>query len=964
MAINFPDFPEINDEFTANERTWKWDGSTWNSVETVVASGETGPQGPQGATGDTGPTGPQGTSINFLGVVAEIGDLPFENNTQNDAYQVSASGDLYVWSGTEWQNVGAIVGPKGDTGPQGETGLTGDTGPEGPQGETGPEGPIGPTGAQGTNINVQGSLATIEELDIETPDASINDAWFIQEDENLYIYTGFEWFNAGKIQGPAGPTGPQGVTGPTGSTGIQGPIGPQGVTGPTGPTGASGGITYTVLASGSTSYIINGQQDPNIPIIRGHRYVFNVNTTGQPFWITSINGAYDPVNVYTSGIVNNGAESGTIIFEVPFDAPSTLYYVSENSSEMLGQFTVSNLGPVGPQGEQGPAGPEGPQGASITLLGSVPEVANLPADGNSVNDAYVVTANGELYVWDGTQWNSVGQIVGPQGPQGIPGPTGETGPEGPQGPVGPTGADSTVPGPQGDVGPEGPAGPTGPTGASGGITFNVAVNGTFDAYVINGSENPELSVIKGHRYVFNLDSSVAGNNFSLMTIDGPYGAGFEYTTGVTDAGADSGVIIWEVPFDAPDTLYYVSQTDSNLAGDIGVSTLGPTGPQGEQGPEGPQGARGPQGDTGYPNYVGNFETLEELQTALPTANNGDVAFVGDGLYYFWDVSGSTWSFAADLEGPTGPKGDRLATNFVINSAFDVWQRGATGNMNTAPYYGPDRWQVYRPGDVVGGTWSQQLAGLDGFKYACRIQRDSGNADTTALRLATSFDTLDVGQIAGNTVTLSFYARSGNDFSATFDRISASIISGNGTNGNIENGFSNQIIEATSTFDLLTSEWQRFELTTQFDLSIFVTQLGIQFSATPSGTAGSDDWFEITGIQLEIASSASDYVRNNYVATKEVDACLKYYYKSPDSVRASIFSGDVTSGSAYYAQSSLPTTMRRVPDVTLTNVIALGFSTTVGSVSEKTVNGFVEARTATATQGGGLFASSYEANAEL
>jgi hypothetical protein len=34
-AIDFPSDPTVNEEFTANGRTWIWDGSVWNSKETV-----------------------------------------------------------------------------------------------------------------------------------------------------------------------------------------------------------------------------------------------------------------------------------------------------------------------------------------------------------------------------------------------------------------------------------------------------------------------------------------------------------------------------------------------------------------------------------------------------------------------------------------------------------------------------------------------------------------------------------------------------------------------------------------------------------------------------------------------------------------------------------------------------------------------------------------------------------------
>jgi hypothetical protein len=35
-AIDFPNSPTPNEEFTANGRTWIWDGSVWNAKETTV----------------------------------------------------------------------------------------------------------------------------------------------------------------------------------------------------------------------------------------------------------------------------------------------------------------------------------------------------------------------------------------------------------------------------------------------------------------------------------------------------------------------------------------------------------------------------------------------------------------------------------------------------------------------------------------------------------------------------------------------------------------------------------------------------------------------------------------------------------------------------------------------------------------------------------------------------------------
>ena len=164
-------------------------------------TGPTGPQGergPQGPRGAQGPAGKDGTGVNILGSKDSAEQLPQEGNKPGDAYLVQ--GDLHVWDGAKWNDVGNIKGPKGDKGEPGEQGPIGPKGdagaigPQGPQGATGPRGEQGPQGAQGS----------------------------------------------------AGPTGPQGPQGKQGATGPQGPKGDKGDKGDAGPKGESG--VYTQIS--------------------------------------------------------------------------------------------------------------------------------------------------------------------------------------------------------------------------------------------------------------------------------------------------------------------------------------------------------------------------------------------------------------------------------------------------------------------------------------------------------------------------------------------------------------------------------------------------------------------------------------------------------------------------------------------------------------------------------------------
>ena len=98
---------------------------------------------------------------------------------------------------------------------------------------------------------------------------------------------------------------------------------------------------FTVTASGSSSYVINGSNNPTLNLLRGFTYTFNVNAPGHPFWIQTIPGQRSPVNVYSSGITNGGASVGTISFTVPYNAPSILYYVCQFHSSMAGIIRIS-----------------------------------------------------------------------------------------------------------------------------------------------------------------------------------------------------------------------------------------------------------------------------------------------------------------------------------------------------------------------------------------------------------------------------------------------------------------------------------------------------------------------------------------------------------------------------------------------------------------------------------------------
>jgi hypothetical protein len=135
QPIDFPNAPEINDEFTSGNTTWKWDGVSWNTIRTPIV----GPTGPQGEIGPTGPTGPESTVAGPTGPTGATGEpstvagptgptgafaysseTPPVGAANGDAWFNPTDGSVYIWYDNYWIEVGAApVGPTGPTGPAG-----------------------------------------------------------------------------------------------------------------------------------------------------------------------------------------------------------------------------------------------------------------------------------------------------------------------------------------------------------------------------------------------------------------------------------------------------------------------------------------------------------------------------------------------------------------------------------------------------------------------------------------------------------------------------------------------------------------------------------------------------------------------------------------------------------------------------------------------------------------------------
>jgi len=261
-------------------------------------------------------------------------------------------------------------------------------------------------------------------------------------------------------------------------------------------------------------------------------------------------------------------------------------------------------------------------------------------------------------------------------------------------------------------------------------------------------------------------------------------------------------------------------------------------------------------------------------------------------------------------------------NAVINGAFDFWQRGLSINGSTNGTYTSDRWSTGRSGSPL--TITRQATGdttnLPNIQYCARVQRDSGNTSTGPGYIIQPVESSNSIPFAGKTVTLSFYARKGADYSTTNSWLNPSLWSGTGIDQNPWSGYTNTANIINSNV-ILTTTWQRYALTATVGST--ATELLVQFGFSPIGTAGTNDYFEITGVQLEIGSSATQFSRNSGNVQAELAACQRYYYRAASESPY----GAIGVGKAYNANNlninvPFPVKMRTTPSVSSGDISSL------------------------------------------
>jgi hypothetical protein len=228
---------------------------------------------------------------------------------------------------------------------------------------------------------------------------------------------------------------------------------------------------------------------------------------------------------------------------------------------------------------------------------------------------------------------------------------------------------------------------------------------------------------------------------------------------------------------------------------------------------------------------------------------------------------TTASTSAITSGLTGFR------NRIINGDMRIWQRDTSFSVGLTSFtYTADRFKAYSGNTST--TVSRSTSVPTGFQYSYKLQRPSGNTGTNTILATQIIETANCYDLAGQSVTLSFWVRSGANYSGTnlTVTVNTGTVADEGGNPFAFTGLATPISNTTYT---PTATWSKVTFTGTVASNVLEAAVAIQFVGT--GTAGADDSIYITGVQLEAGSTATDFERRP-IGT-ETMLCQRYYEKS-------------------------------------------------------------------------------------
>ena len=236
-------------------------------------------------------------------------------------------------------------------------------------------------------------------------------------------------------------------------------------------------------------------------------------------------------------------------------------------------------------------------------------------------------------------------------------------------------------------------------------------------------------------------------------------------------------------------------------------------------------------------------------------------------------------------------------NFLINGGMDWWQRGTTYTQATnsgSGYGSADRWKVASYGS---GSPALTLAQSTTVPSSVPVQYSAAMSWSSTVSTGDIFieQWVENGKylIAGQTVTLSFYAKATTGASFTFD---------------LDQDYGGTVVAIGTAFQKYSISWtvpSTFQSSPPTGTSSG-NNVEIRFFRSTSNNAVANT-ITFTGAQLEIGSVATPFSRAGGTLQGELAACQRYYQR-----QTAVNNFEYLSGNGLVIGTSSPTANVQVP----------------------------------------------------
>jgi len=261
----------------------------------------------------------------------------------------------------------------------------------------------------------------------------------------------------------------------------------------------------------------------------------------------------------------------------------------------------------------------------------------------------------------------------------------------------------------------------------------------------------------------------------------------------------------------------------------------------------------------------------------------------------------------------------VSPNYIINGDFGINQR-AFSSTTTTGTYGFDRWTYL---NSSGTTYSAQtftagaapVAGYEAQNYARIVSTGQSAVDSYSILIQ---KIEDVRTLAGQTATVSFWARAG----AGTPKVAVEIVQNFGSGGSP----SGEVYTAGGSVTLSTS-WTRYSVTVSVpsisgktvgttantsSVQLFLwSSAGSSYASRASSIGIQSATVDYWGVQVESGAVATPFRRNANSIQGELAACQRYYFKTTTGLQKTYYN-IFNSGNCQTASIPFPVPMRVAP----------------------------------------------------